>query len=50
MTQNDDDNSSINDEDIVGKFVVHDKKLRFENCDDERSKSQDLRSPCPKFC
>lgn len=43
-TWSDNDNSSVDDEDIVGKLVVHVKKLKLKDFDDERPKSSD---DCP---
>lgn len=44
ITWSDNDDSSSDDEDTVGRLVVHDKKLKLEDSDDEISKSCDI---CP---
>lgn len=44
-TWSDNDDSSIDDEDIVGEPVVHDKKLKFKNFDHQRSKLLDVSPP-----
>lgn len=41
-TWSDNDDSSSDDEDTVGRLVVHDKKLKLEDSDDEISKSCDI--------
>lgn len=47
MTWSDDDDSSINEEEVIfSGFVVHDKKLRLQNSDDEISKSHDVSPLC----
>lgn len=47
MTWSDDDDSSINEvEVIVSELVVHDKKLRLQNFEDEISKSHDVSPFC----
>lgn len=44
-TWSDSDNWSIDDEDIFGKLVAHDKKLKLKNSNNGRPKSHDVSPP-----
>lgn len=45
-TWSDNDDLSIDDDNIVSGLVIYDKKLELEDSDDERSKSCDVSLPC----
>lgn len=45
-TWSDNDDLSIDDDNIVSGLIVYDKKLELEDSDDERSKSCDVSLPC----
>lgn len=45
-TWSDNDDLSIDDDNIVSGLVVYDKKLELKDFDDERSKSCDVSLPC----